>query len=231
MLAHPDWRGEEIECPYCICGVRLPADASESDGAARTEPPSLKARRFFNFPCPACDVLVEGNDWLSGREAECPACGARFEVPGLRANHKPALARLIEAPESAVEAQAYGASGIEAPEIGSDDEGNPVIICPRCNEGNEIDADACANCDTPFTAAGVQGGQRYRASGLSIAGLIVAGFAMLTFYLLLPAIVALGLALADIGRRPIGRARTFDIITFALAGFSLIVGVAYHIYA
>jgi len=156
MLARAQWIGWEVYCPHCSSLLCVP-EAPENDVPVLARGPYLGARYCFNFACPRCECLLETHTGMHGTPGTCPACAARFTIPYLHERtRRPLKAELIEgAAENPTPVHAYGASGAAAPRIVRMADDALAIQCPNCDLYNQIDADICENCRTPFTMEAV----------------------------------------------------------------------------
>ena len=152
ILARKNWIGWEVECPHCHSLMSVP-EPPANQRPVPAEAPRLGPRYCFNFPCPRCDCLLEANTGMTGRLGNCPTCAARFTIPGVYPRSgRPEKAILLENTEELpTPVHAFGASGAQAPQIIHTPDGLLFILCPFCQERNEIDADECASCGSPFT--------------------------------------------------------------------------------
>jgi hypothetical protein len=173
--------------------------------------------------------LIEGHSGISRRVAPCPACAARIRVPVLNHGDKPGRSEIIEAGEETPAAHAYGASGIEAPEVVTGNDGTTWIVCPRCSQDNDVAADACEHCGAPFSTEGISSGSRFRVSAGSITALALAGLGALLFTFVLPPLLAVVVAIVDLSRKPVGTALILDVLALAAGGVAAFAGVMYHV--
>jgi hypothetical protein len=200
VLTRRGWVGRDVRCPFCASVLRVPVPLP-GRRAMSAEAPALTPARFFNFPCPRCDVLLEAHTGMSGRDGHCPTCGTTVEVPHIdRESGLPAPAAELDAGpvEGPTPLHAYAASGALAPEIVRQPDGTMVIRCPGCRDDNPLDANRCATCGLPFTldAAPTGSADRQRAAGIGAMTLGVFGLPSVYLpFLLLPATLALVLGL------------------------------------
>ncbi len=159
LLARRAWVGQDVRCPHCSSVIRTPTP-QPGDSAALADPPALTPARFFNFPCPRCDVLLGGHTGMSGGAARCPTCGVRIEVPFVDpGSGLPLPATAGEPPPEELAAlHAYAADGRLAPQIVQDRIRGPRILCGGCGGENDIEARSCAACGTPFSIDAVPTG-------------------------------------------------------------------------
>lgn len=159
MLARHAWVGQDVRCPHCSSVIRTPTP-QPGDSATLADPPALTPARFFNFPCPRCDILLEGHTGMSGGAARCPTCGVRIEVPFVDpGSGLPQPATATEPPPEELAAlHAYAADGRLAPQIVRDLTLGPRILCGGCGVENEIEAQSCAACGAPFSIDAVPTG-------------------------------------------------------------------------
>lgn len=173
ILARRAWIGKEVKCPYCRSILTTPEPAPRAR-STRAASPNLAPKRRFNFACPRCECLLEAHTGMSNQRAACPTCAARIVVPYVEpGTGLPLRCELLdEAGQAPTPLHAYAASGHQAPRILSTGD-LTVIECPRCKAHNDIEADVCAACDTPFTmesapTVGRRRGASYGATALGL---------------------------------------------------------------
>jgi len=227
VLARRAWVGRSVACPHCDSAMRVPEPPADGQ-PVRAVSPGLTGRRYFNFPCPRCDALLEGNTGLSHRESRCPACGVTLVVPTLHpVTQRPLAAVACDAPDDTRPVtHAYAGSGAAAPEIARGPDGTAWIVCPGCRARNEIDADQCRDCGQPFTVEGAATGSDPYARNLAGAAVAIGAVSWPLFVLAVPAAGAIALGIAALlnpsGYRYRGRALTgIALGVVSLAGFSV----------
>ncbi|RMF79612.1 MAG: DUF4190 domain-containing protein [Planctomycetota bacterium] len=190
VVVREGWVGREVQCPYCSSVIRVPQRPA-IDVPIRSDPPNMAPKKCFNFACPRCGTLLEAHTGMCSQHGSCPTCGARFIVPFLsRAGGRPEKARLLEGGvEAPTPVHAYAASGAQAPTLKRHPDGSISIVCPRCGSANEVDADVCHECRTPFTmeAAPTVGGLEGERLAIASVTLGVAGVVL--FPLVLPGLI------------------------------------------
>ena len=201
ILARQSWVGRDVACPHCQGAMHVPPPTDDSRPPIATAP-SITANRYFNFACGRCDALLESHSGMSGRRGDCPTCGAAFRVPFLNPRtQSPGPTDMLEPDDQLpTPMHAYATSGQLAPEIIRNDGGEALIICPRCGDANEIDADHCAGCGAPFTLDGAATGRGSRARRFAIAALVVGILALPMFFLVAPALAAIVLGFLGLRR-------------------------------
>lgn len=131
---------------------------SPGNAPVKAKLPSGGGHRLFRFACGRCRSLLEAHTGMCYTQAQCPSCGARFEVPGIdaRTGMTPATVEIEDDGENPMPLHAYGASGGLAPRIINLTDGNSLIECPQCKMMNPMDSNACSSCHLPFTLEGAQ---------------------------------------------------------------------------
>ncbi|MBN2447869.1 MAG: hypothetical protein JXO22_14145 [Phycisphaerae bacterium] len=230
ILARRSWIGRDVECPHCQASMSVP-EPDPSGAPTRAARPSLAARRFFNFPCPRCDSLLEGHTGMSGRVGSCPTCGVRFAVPFFNPRtNRPSRAQLLDDEQEApAPVHAYGSCGSEAPRIVRDDDGTSMIVCPRCEEYNDIDADHCAACGVPFSMEGAPTGASQQSEGLATAALILGILSLPAFVVVVPGLVAVALGIMSRMRATQTRKPITGVIGALLGALSLAGAAAFFL--
>lgn len=192
--------GEELQRPLAT-NPAAPAAPQRRVVAPRYLPPSGPARRF-GFPCCYCSSHLEATTDTSGNEGTCPTCGSSIIVPILSGSGQlidPLTQQIIKPDPHPV--HAYAAAGERAPLIIKDGNGNRVIRCPRCAATSAISANLCAKCGVPFTIEGAEGvAMPGSSNGLAVTSLVLGILSLPAFFLLLPAIGALGFGIIAIIR-------------------------------
>lgn len=231
VRAHMLMVDHEVKCPHCQSSMKVPPPRSDGERPIGKRP-SLAANRYFNFPCENCDSLLEGHTGLSGRSGTCPTCGVRFEIPYLNINSgQPTRAKLLDSEAQAADptpVHAYAASGDQAPEIITGPDGTALIKCPRCNALNEVDAEHCVGCGTPFSLEGAPTGSSRSASTLAVIALVVGLLSIPGFYFVLPALLAIVLGLVAWNAARGKRRSTLALLGVMLGGVSLLIALIYH---
>lgn len=226
MFARPEWIGWEVECPYCHSVVRVP-EASDDGLPTRSTGPNLSPRKYFNFPCPRCESLLEGHTGMCGHSAVCPTCAARMIVPHVKRGGAPMDAELLD--DDTVETaplHAYAASGYSAPKIVQRGD-ESVIECPRCGAHNAIDANHCRACEAPFTMDGAQTMPKARSDSLGTTAVVCGVFGLLMAPIFIPGLLAVWFGLQSMLQSgQLGRARA-GLIGLCMGVISLGAGSAY----
>lgn len=224
LRAPLDLVDHEVKCPHCDCMQQVPKPGKNGETPVG-KLPRLSANRYFNFACESCDSLLEAHTGLSGRSAVCPTCGVRFEVPYLDKNGRPTRAILIDQEAGSSDlapVHAYAASGSLAPEILKLDDGMTVIVCPRCKVHNEVDAEHCVGCGTPFSLDGAPTGSAKSAKVLAIIAMILGVLSLPGFMFVLPGFLAIVLGIfgwfGALGNRRSGLA----LVAICLGSLSLV---------
>lgn len=228
MLVNGQWAQREVSCPHCESVNRVPTPP-ETDEPVRGKPPLMGGSYQFNFPCGRCDVLLEAHTGMSGNPARCPACGSRMIVPYIkRTNRLPEKAELLEEDNEPLNpVHAYAADGVAAPEFVSGEDGTTLIKCPRCSFLSDVDADACEQCETPFTlvAAQTRGeiDRDRRAMVSSVFGVI--GF--VAFPIFVPALIAVYLGAQSLLYVGYAERSHLGWIGLTLGVFGLVGGISF----
>ncbi|MBL8879873.1 MAG: hypothetical protein JNG88_12200 [Phycisphaerales bacterium] len=182
VIVYDDWTDRDVGCPHCSSVMKVPH--RPADGVTvRAKLPSGGGHRLFRFACGRCRSLLEAHTGMSYTRAQCPSCGARFEVPGIdpETGLTPARVEIEDDGENPMPLHAYGASGGLAPRIVNLSNGQSLIECPQCRMMNPVDTNACTSCHTPFTLEGAQrvsnidGAALAAALGADMLGLIAVG--------------------------------------------------------
>lgn len=198
VIARESWVGEEVHCPHCESLLCVPPP-SQDGRPVRALGPNLSARRCFNFACPACECLLEAHTGMSGHSAICPTCAARFEIPYVDGRSGRARKAVLTEPsaEPLAPVHAYGASGAHAPRFVTDNAGQTVIQCPHCNAHNEIDADTCLACGTPFTMESAPTVGKLRQRNRATWSITLGVIALPLFPFFIPGVLAVWLGLSS----------------------------------
>jgi DNA-directed RNA polymerase subunit RPC12/RpoP len=200
--------GRLVTCPHCSGYFSI---ASQPEGnapiaVAAPEGGATSTTRRFRFSCQRCGSVLEAVGEQGGQPGRCPTCGAVFVVPPFdpRTGSVSRTAIVADDGQLPTPMHAYATAGDRAPKIVRREDGEQVIVCPRCRRETSIDADGCAACGMPFTLDGAQSGGRGAAetgqNNLSMAALTVGILAVLSFCLPVLGPVAIGLGIAGIRR-------------------------------
>lgn len=202
------WISRLVKCPHCDAAMRVPPPGP-SDKPPRGMQPPAAGSRVFNFGCPACAALLQGHTGISETIERCPACGARLSVPHFDPlTHRPGPAILQEADDDEARAPLapYAADGLAAPRVVRGPDGQTYIECPHCHVANEVDASACRDCGTPFSAEGITDARRAQGvSPVAMIAVLSGVVAVPLFQFVLPAAVAVLLGIVT-WTRPEGAA-------------------------
>lgn len=224
VLARDEWIGTDVRCPHCDAIMRVPPRALDNRPVLAGAP-SVAPRRNFTFPCARCGCLLEGHTGITGREAGCPTCGARFLVPGVNTvTGMPDAATLLHVePADPVPVHLYGGAGHQAPQFQRRADGELEIECPRCRARCPVESDACAACGAPFTLEGAPTIDKLRGDSRATAALVCGIVAVFGgFLLILPPLLAIGLALMSLLTvGPSGSRQGAGIVARAIIGLVL----------
>ncbi|MCA9244555.1 MAG: hypothetical protein KDA32_11400 [Phycisphaerales bacterium] len=228
LRAKATWEGREANCPFCGSVIRVP-ERPPPGKIARAKAPS-SSRRAFNFPCPHCETMLEADTGLIGEAASCPTCTARFRVPHLSGLRRlPAQAELISAPEAKEQpAHAFAASGEQAPQIVRDATGEMQIRCPYCSHLNDIDVDACDNCNAPFTMEGASSTSKVRGRSDATTSLIAGILSLPLFFAVVPGVLAVWFGGRSVAATNLSRVPLMAGIGAGLGFLSLIGAGVYY---
>ena len=206
LTARHAWVGREVQCPHCDSILRVPP-APEHGRPVRAAGPALNPSLQFNFGCPRCDTLLEAHTGVCGHQGHCPTCGARLIIPEVNPRTgQPRAAKLLDTDDhDPTPIHAYAADGVRAPRIHRRADGSYQIECPRCEAHCDIDIDSCPSCGAPFTIDAAPNVRTIRTSARGTAALLLGIFSLPLCFLLVPAVVAVALALTSLrlgsGRR------------------------------
>ncbi|MCG3126540.1 MAG: hypothetical protein CHACPFDD_01387 [Phycisphaerae bacterium] len=216
-----------MRCPHCDSVQRVPA--ADGDEPPRAAAPAIGPRRYFNFVCRRCNSILEAHTGLSGQNGRCPTCNAFFVVPHVDPQTGAPLPT-VELPGQESEptpVHAYAASGEQAPTIHRDASGRAYLTCGRCGAANDVEADSCSSCQTPFTLEGAAVAGSWASDGRALASCILGVIAVPGCFLFVPAVVSIVLGWMTIrDRSPRARPAT-ALVGLALSGLSLPLGVAF----
>lgn len=154
-----DERAETLTaCPYCNAALS-PSSLAASARPAPAPPVAPPSPIRFSLNCERCGSILEANSSHAGRAARCPTCGATFVVPSPDPRTGLPVGRAVATNDGLPPhpMHAYAAAGARAPRIEKSDDGADLIVCPRCDARNPIEADLCSACGTPFTIDGAGG--------------------------------------------------------------------------
>ncbi len=227
MTARRTWEGRDVQCPHCASIMRVPPAPAENRPVQAARP-SMGPKLEFNFGCPRCETLLEAHTGLSGQPGRCPTCGANLLVPEVNQHTgRPRSAALLdEGGQDPTPIHAYAASGLQAPRILRRADGTHAIECPRCSEMCEVDAESCPACGTPFTIDAAPSMPSYRSSYRAQIALVLGIISLPLFFLIFPALGALGMGLFSLrlgsGQRP----PAAGIVAMVLGILSLAGGMA-----
>lgn len=157
VIVYDDWIDRDVGCPHCSSVMKVPQRSADGK-PIRAKLPSGGGHRLFRFACGRCRSLLEAHTGMCYTRAQCPSCGARFEVPGVdpETGLTPTTVEIEDDGENPMPLHAYGASGGLAPRIVNLSNGQSLIECPQCKMMNPVDANACTSCHAPFTLEGAQ---------------------------------------------------------------------------
>ncbi len=224
MLARSEWIGREVQCPHCASVLRVPPPPPDGRPVTAQEP-SRSPRRRFNFTCPRCGCVLEAHTGMSGSRGTCPTCAAVFSVPYVNPDTgepDPISSFETETDERAP-LHAYAASGHQAPILHRGVDGEMQIECPRCQARSPIEADACVRCGAPFTLEGAATAAKIERDNWASASLILGVISLPTFFLWLPAVLAVAFGLRSIlTALHSGGVQTIAIVGVALGSISLL---------
>lgn len=138
--------------------------------------------RRFGFRCLRCQSVLEAAVSQSGRQGQCPSCGAVFTIPAV--DWRSGLAVSDADPgadgELPIPVHAYAAAGEHAPQIVRHKDDSLAIICPRCQRECSIVANSCTGCGLPFTMEGASPEAETAGTSQGRAALTVGIVALLT---------------------------------------------------
>ncbi|HUB26854.1 MAG TPA: DUF4190 domain-containing protein [Tepidisphaeraceae bacterium] len=203
--------GQMVRCPTCMAVVQAPAAAaapmasvvavaSAPGPAAQPQQPIAQSRprpagatpwvnrpggRRYGFNCPYCSSRLEATEALAAQEGQCPTCGNQITIPILDRYNRlidPHTRQIIKQDPHPV--HAYAAAGDRAPRIIRDDNGNQLIVCPRCSAHSAITSNNCKSCGMPFTMEGTTFDGSSSTDGFCITALVVGILGLLTFLLM-----------------------------------------------
>ena len=228
LIVRESWCEREVQCPHCYSLMRVP-DPPPGDRPVRADAPFLAPRKVFNFACPKCECVLEAHSGMSSHKGTCPTCGVRFMIPHLDRSGRADKAKLIEGGEDEAPApvHAYAASGHQAPRIVEMADGSAAIQCPRCNAYNEIDADICAACGTPFTMVAAPTVGKLNRDRWASASVTFGVIGFLAFPLLVPAAIATWLGTRAVMFARADRLSITGVVGLALGLLGLLGGVAF----
>ncbi|MEW6250058.1 MAG: hypothetical protein AB1716_05380 [Planctomycetota bacterium] len=159
-------------------------------------------RSRFIFGCPRCGSLLETERRSAGQPGNCPTCAARLTIPVPAADWSVPQAQLLDPDrQDPTPMHAYAASGVQAPRIQRGPGDKLEIECPRCGLRSPITDNNCRACGVPFTIEGVPTARPAGADGLAVAALVFGVLSMPLAAFVVPALVALALALASWARK------------------------------
>jgi DNA-directed RNA polymerase subunit RPC12/RpoP len=127
---------------------------------------------MISFPCSSCAKTIETDDFMGGRQHECPHCGKKIYIPNKVITTEP---RAAGAPSEVP---------IPAPEVPPIEAIQDVPRCGRCGAIRRGEESKCSFCGAKFEAAApapelrreeAAPGERRR--GLLLAGLFVGALA------------------------------------------------------
>ena len=129
---------------------------------------------------------------MAAQEGQCPTCGNNITIPILDR-----YGRLIDPKSGQIIKQdphpvhAYAAAGERAPSILRQPDGGQTIQCPRCSAVSPVTANNCKSCGMPFTMEGTTLEAAGASNGFCVASLVLGIIGIPTFFLLLPALLAM----------------------------------------
>jgi DNA-directed RNA polymerase subunit RPC12/RpoP len=232
-----DLIGRLATCPHCSGyfsvavqpGQNLPIAIAAAQGEA------VSTRRRLTFSCQRCGSVLESIGERSGQPGRCPTCGAVFIVPPFdESSGRGALAAIVpDDGQLPTPVHAYATAGSRAPKIVRRENGEQVIVCPRCQREMPVDADKCGFCGMPFTLEGANVGGATAIepvdNNLATAALTVGILAVLSFCLPILGPVAIGLGIAGVrraaGMGPHGCGRKMAIAGIVLGSASIVLFV------
>lgn len=217
-------RGRVMACPHCAVHFTVGQSGPAFPVAApAVHLPGGRPLQRFTFACARCASILEAEQRYCGTMGRCPTCGGVFTIPHVDARTGLPTSSAVVADDGQLPTpmHAYATAGAKAPKIVRNDAGESVIVCPRCEQHSDLDANQCALCGTPFTIEGAESVlERGRpADGLATAALTIS---LLGICIPFAGLLGVGLALVSLMRgRDRGPAGARN--TMALAG--LIVGL------
>ncbi|MFQ5428834.1 MAG: DUF4190 domain-containing protein [Phycisphaerae bacterium] len=201
-----DLVGRVMACPHCGDHFTLPRPGDSPvavAGPSHSFVPVAGIR--FTFACQRCSSILEARGGMAGQRGRCPTCGAVFTIPSVDAATGRAVGDAVVEDDGQLPTpmHAYATAGAKAPKIVRKDDGEQVILCPRCQRAMPVDANTCAACGMPFTMDGAAaiavGGSG--SNGMATAALTV-GVLSLLAWMCSPILgcVAIGLGIAGLRR-------------------------------
>jgi len=154
----PGLIGKVMACPHCACHFSLPAEGEKPcvirSSNTPVRPSATLAR--FTFSCTRCGSILEARGEQCGQLGRCPTCGGVFTVPVLdpRTGLASGPAAVADAGQLPTPMHAYATAGTKAPKIKRLENGDQVILCPRCGRDMPVDVNTCRSCGMPFTIEG-----------------------------------------------------------------------------
>ena len=213
----PEYAGKKVRCPNCLAVVDAPAPVAVPVTAARGDdipvspapPPIPPPRRTapapggnpwvsrfggkrYGFHCPYCSSRLEATENMAAQDGQCPTCGNQITIPILDRYNRlidPHTRQIIKQDPHPV--HAYAAAGDRAPKILRDNNGNQLIVCPRCGARSAITSNNCKSCGMPFTMEGTTFDAAGATDGLCVTALVVGIVGLIAFKTLLVPILAI----------------------------------------
>lgn len=208
----PELIGKVIACPHCAGRFSLAAEG-ESPRVVQSSIASIRASHAptrFTFSCTRCGSILEARGDQCGQLGRCPTCGGVFTVPAIDAHTGMAggPAAVADDGQLPTPMHAYATAGARAPRIKRLENGDQVIVCPRCGREMPVDVNTCRSCGMPFTMEGAS--QIMEAGPISNA---LAPIALTLGILSLPSfcLPILGPAAILVGFLALRRARTLGV--------------------
>ncbi|MFQ5412265.1 MAG: DUF4190 domain-containing protein [Phycisphaerae bacterium] len=158
VTATADLVGRVMACPHCAKHFTIPeagaAPVAVATPTSNTVTPLSGIR--FTFTCQRCGSILESRGDLCDQQGRCPTCGAVFVIPQVdpRTGLPMSKAEVADDGQLPTPMHAYATAGRKAPTITRLDNGEQVIICPRCRGRMPVDSDTCGTCGMPFTMEG-----------------------------------------------------------------------------
>lgn len=206
VTAEEDLLGTRVRCPHC----EQEFTARDANGTAPDTSASPVSTAYvptirFTFTCQRCGSALEGHSGLCKQLGRCPTCGAVFTIPEIDRRTGLPLGPAVVADDGELPTpmHAYAAAGTKAPSIRRRSDGEPYILCPRCDFESSIEANICPRCGLPFTiegASAVAVGAATASNSLATASLVFGILALPTYCFPLLGVVAIATGLIALHR-------------------------------
>lgn len=218
--------GRVMGCPHC--GKHFTVNDEDSRAVAIATPagnfPYSTHTIRFTFSCMRCASVLEARGDHCGTKGRCPTCGAIFTIPevDLRTGLPSNAAMVEDDGQLPTPMHAYATAGAKAPRMVRHDNGDMVIVCPRCCRESEVDVNQCPGCGTPFT---IEGAEAVIHGGGETNGMATVAITTAILGMCIPGagLVAIGFGLAAIVKaKELGQSRP----GYGMALAAILIGVA-----